>query len=63
MHQISQNIVELQSKDFLTINEVCELLSLSRRVVSHAINTKKLPSVRFGRRVVVRRKDLDSLFI
>jgi excisionase family DNA binding protein len=62
VRQISLEHVELQAKEFLSINEVCELLNLSRRVVSYAVKTKRLKSIRFGRRVVIRRKDVDQLF-
>lgn len=60
--EISSEIIELQSKDFLSINETAELLNLSRRVISNAVNSEKLKAVRFGRRIVIRRKDIDELF-
>lgn len=59
---ISIEKTKLQSKEFLSINETAELLNLSRRVVSNAVNSEKLKAVRFGRRVVIRRKDIDELF-
>ncbi len=62
VQQISTQITELQAKEFLSINEVCELLRISRRVISYAISTKRLKSVRFGRRIIIRRKDIDQLF-
>ncbi len=60
--QISNEIVELQTKDFLSIKETAELLNVSRRVISYAVNSEKLKAVRFGRRVIIRRKDIDQLF-
>ncbi|MGI8542580.1 MAG: helix-turn-helix domain-containing protein [Aridibacter sp.] len=60
--EISSEIIELQSKDFLSINKTAELLNLSRRVISNAVNPEKLKAVRFGRRIVIRRKDIDELF-
>ncbi len=59
---ISNEIVELQTRDFLSIKETAELLNVSRRVISYVINSEKLKAVRFGRRVVIRRKDIDQLF-
>ncbi len=61
--QISKKNTELQSKDFLSIKETAELLNVSRRVISYAVNSEKLKAVRFGRRVIIRRKDIDRLFL
>lgn len=60
--QISIEKTELQSKEFLSIKEAAELLNVSRRVISNAVNSEKLKAVRLGRRVIIRRKDIDQMF-
>ena len=52
----------LNKKEFLTINEACELLSVSRWTVWRAIRKNELPSGRIGKRVIIRRTDIDRLF-
>lgn len=59
---ISAEIVNLQSKEFLSIKEVGQLLNVSRWTLSRAIKDGKLKAVRFGRRIVIRRTDIDLLF-
>lgn len=53
----------LNKKEFLTINEACELLSVSRWTVWRAIRKNELPSGRIGKRVIIRRTDIDRLFL
>ena len=46
---------------FLTVAEVAELLKLNQQTVRNWIDAGYLPAVRIGRRVRVRRTDLDRL--
>ena len=59
---ISVKKTEIQAKDFLTISEASELLNVSRWTISRAIAANRLKAVRMGRRVIIRRKDIDELF-
>jgi len=52
----------LGKKDFLTIDEACELLSVSRWTLWRAVKNNELPSGKIGKRVFLRRVDIDSLF-
>lgn len=53
---------DLKAKDFLTISETCELLSLSRWTIWRAIKNEELKAAKIGRRTLIRRSDLDILF-
>lgn len=59
---ISVKKTEIQAKDFLTISEASELLNVSRWTISRAIADERLKAVRMGKRVIIRRKDIDKLF-
>jgi excisionase family DNA binding protein len=59
---LSKPLVELQSKDFLSIKEVSKLLGASRWTISTMIKDGKLRSARFGKRVIIRRTDIEKVF-
>lgn len=59
---ISAPIIELQAKDFLSVSDASELLGVSRWTLSRAINDGRLNAVRFGKRIVIRRTEIDRLF-
>ncbi len=59
---VSIPIAKLQAKDFLKIEEVCGLLGISRSTVSRAIKENRLKAVRFGRRVIIKRSEIDRIF-
>jgi excisionase family DNA binding protein len=59
---ISAPIIELQAKDFLSVSDASELLGLSRWTLSRAINDGRLNIVRFGKRIVIKRTEIDRLF-
>jgi len=59
---LSAPIIELQTKEFLTVAEACQLLYISRWTLSRAINDGRLNAVRLGRRIVIKRTDIDRLF-
>lgn len=48
-------------KQVYTLNEVQEILGFGRRAVYAAIHDGTIPSVQIGRRIVVRKQDLDDL--
>lgn len=47
--------------EFLTVAEVAELLKLNQQTVRNWIDQGYLPALRVGRRVRVRRSDLNEL--
>ncbi|MGI8788227.1 MAG: helix-turn-helix domain-containing protein [Pyrinomonadaceae bacterium] len=55
--------IALQGKDFLNIFEAAKLLGVSRWTVARAIKDERLPVARLGRRVVIKRADIDKLFL
>jgi excisionase family DNA binding protein len=59
---ISAPIVELQAKDFLSVSDASTLLGVSRWTLSRAINDGRLNIVRFGKRIVIKRTEIDRLF-
>ncbi len=53
---------ELMAKDFLSISETCQLLGISRWTIWRAINTNKINSAKIGKRVIIKRSEIDNLF-
>ncbi|MES2387395.1 MAG: helix-turn-helix domain-containing protein [Bacteroidota bacterium] len=56
-------IDELKAKAFLSVPDTCKLLGLSRWTVYRMIARGQLLAAKAGTRTIVRRSDLDSLFI
>ncbi len=52
----------LQAKDFLSIEETGLLLGLSQSTVLRLLKHGRIPATKFGRRTIIRRKQLDALF-
>lgn len=50
----------MADEDFLTVTDVAELLQLNPQTVRNWLDGGKLPAVRAGRRVRVRRTDLEA---
>ncbi len=53
---------EIQSKEYLSIQEVIRLFGVSRSILYRMINSGKLPSANFGGRVILRRSDCEMMF-
>ena len=49
----------MNDHEFLTVIEVAELLRLSRNTVYDLVKQKVLPSISFGRRILIPRDALD----
>lgn len=56
-------IIKIQTKDYLSVYETAKLLGLSRWTLTRAIQDNRLKAVRFGKRIVIKRADVDSLFV
>ena len=50
-----------RSESFLTVAEVAELLKVNQQTVRNWIDHERLPAVRVGRRVRIKRSDLDRI--
>jgi excisionase family DNA binding protein len=59
---MSAKIVEVQHRDYLSIQDACKLLGVSRWTVSRAIKDKRLKAVSLGKRIVIKRTEIDRLF-
>jgi len=59
---VSIPLAKIQAKDYLKIEEVCGLLGISRSTVSRAIKENRLKIVRFGRRIIIKRTEIDRMF-
>lgn len=58
-NKIEKPIVELNTKDYLTIKEVCQLLAISRSTLWRSVKNKDIPSIKIGRRTLFKRADVD----
>jgi excisionase family DNA binding protein len=54
-------VLDDRQEAFLTVAEVAELLKLNQQTVRNWIDQGTMPAVRIGRRVRIRRSDLDRL--
>ena len=59
---IERPLVELQAKEFLTIQETCQLIGVSRTTLWRTIKKGKLKAGKLGNRTVIRKTDLQNLF-
>lgn len=57
----NQNI--LRDKDFLNIAQACELLGASRMTIYRQIKKGRISAAKLGRRTIIRRTDIDNLFV
>ena len=53
----------IQHKEFLSVDEAATLLGASRRTIQRMIAKGALKVGKLGRRIIVRRKEIDKLFI
>ena len=54
---------ELKAKEFLSINEACILLGVSRRTIYRLIDREELKIGKVGGRTIIKRTEIDKLFI
>lgn len=55
-------IKEVQEKDFLSIQEACLLLGVSRMTLYRMIKSEKIKATQLGRRTIISRKNIEALF-
>lgn len=58
---IQQPIEQLKAKEFLNINEVCQLVGISRRTVYRLIEQGDLKKIKVGSRTIIKRSVLNKL--
>ncbi len=54
-------IEQLKAKEFLSINEVCQLVGISRRTVYRLIEQGDLKKIKIGSRTIIKRTTLNRL--
>lgn len=52
-------IVSINEREYLSIKEACNLLSISRTSLWRAIKKKEIYAIKMGRRTIFKRSDLD----
>lgn len=62
VQQVKLEVKKLEEKSFLTISQTCELLGISRMSLYRIIKEGTLGATKLGRRTIIHRKNLDSLF-
>lgn len=48
------------SKDYLSVHEAAKLFGVSERTIRRLVALKKLPVIRFGMRVVLKKRDFEK---
>lgn len=61
--QIQRPITELQAKEYLFINEICQIFNVRRSTVYRLVKDQKIKAAKGGTRVIIRKSDLNQLFI
>ncbi len=56
--QIELPLIEIQSKEFLSIAETMQLLNISRTTIWRMIKDQKIKPLKFGNRVIIKKTDL-----
>lgn len=65
IHQTEKSTTQLSSiqlKQFLDIQETCILLKCSESTLRKLISKRSVPTQKIGRKHIIRRTDIDSLF-
>ena len=60
---IQRPITELQAKEYLSINETCQLFNVSRSTVYRLVKDQRIKAAKVGTRVIIRKSDLNQLFV
>jgi excisionase family DNA binding protein len=53
----------IKQKEFLSIDETCQLVGASRWTIYRLIDKGRLKAAKLGSRTIVPRKEIDNLFI
>jgi excisionase family DNA binding protein len=55
-------LAEIKARDYWSISEVCTLTGVSRWTIWRQINNGNLPAAKLGKRILIRKADLEALF-
>ncbi len=55
-------IEALKVKEFLSIKETCSLVGISRMTLHRLIKSGKIKVANIGRKVIIKRSDINTLF-
>ena len=58
---VTQPMESLKAKEFLSIEETCKLIGISRMTLYRQIQNKKIKPRKIGRRVIIKRSEIDHL--
>lgn len=56
-------IADIKAKDYLSITDTAALVGVSRWTIWRCIERGELAAVKFGRRVIIRRTDIENMFM
>jgi len=59
---IRRPLAEIQTKDFLSVEDVCDLFGVSRSTVWRLCRAKRVKSAKIGRKRLILRTSIDLLF-
>jgi len=59
---IRRPLTEIQGKDFLSVEDVCDLFGVSRATVWRLCRAKRVKSAKIGRKRFILRTSIDQLF-
>lgn len=60
--KLNREIEEIKAKEFLSIEDTCSLLGVSRWTVWRGIKRNEINAVKIGRRTLIKRSEIDKLF-
>ena len=60
--RIRRPVSEIQEKEFLSVEDVCDLFGVSRSTVWRLCSTGRVKSARIGRKRFLLRSSIDQLF-
>ena len=63
MAVIEQPLTDIQVREFLSVADTCKLFNISRTTIWRLIKLEKLKTAKLGSRVIIRKEDLQKLFI
>ncbi len=55
-------IERIQAKEYLSINDVCIIIGISRRTVYRLLQSGQLKATKIGARTIIKRSEIDKLF-
>ena len=61
-HIKAKAIEDLKAKEYLSITETCKLLGVSRWTIWRSIKNREIKAAKIGRRTVISRQNINSLF-